>query len=122
MAGDGCADLGWGFAQPGLLVGVEAFLGAGGALGAVESLEAAAQAGVAESAVATAVAGKLVGHAGNFGHLLVDVDLPWVTEVFACKLAAGEDGWQGADFEWSRGVIGRNVVGRDWTTGRSWLR
>jgi hypothetical protein len=81
VAGDAGADLGGRFAQPGLLVGVEALLGAGGAFSAVERLKATAQAGVAQRAIAAAVAGQLVGHAADFGNVLVDMHLPGITEV-----------------------------------------
>ena len=44
-------------------------------------LIATAQAGVAEGAIAAAVAGKLVEHAADLDRLLVGVDLPRITEV-----------------------------------------
>jgi hypothetical protein len=47
VAGDAGANLSGRFPELRLLVGVEAFLGAGGALGAVQPLKATAQAGVA---------------------------------------------------------------------------
>jgi len=52
-------------ASLGLVVGVEAFLGAGGALGGVRRLVATVQAGVAQGAVAAAVAGQLINNAGD---------------------------------------------------------
>ena len=67
VARDAGADLRGRFAELGLLVCEEAFLGAGGALGAVQPFKATAQAGVAQGAVAAAVAGQLVGHAAHFG-------------------------------------------------------
>jgi hypothetical protein len=85
VALDGSADLGRRFAQFGLLVGEEAFFGAGGALRAVQALKAAAQAGMAKSTVAPAVAGELVEDVPDAGGLLVDVHLPGVLEVFAGK-------------------------------------
>ena len=94
VAGDGFADLGWVFAEFGLLVGEEALLGASGALGAVQAFKAAAQAGVAEGAVAAAVAGELVGDAGDFSYVLIDVDLPGVAEVVSGKFGAGQEGRQ----------------------------
>ena len=99
VAGDCGADLGWGFAEFGLLGGEEAFLGAGGALRAVEGLKATAKAGMAEGPVTAAVAGELIDDVAHFGGLLVDVDLPWVAEVFAGQFGAREDGRQGADGE-----------------------
>lgn len=47
VARDGGANLRGRFAELGLLVGEETFLGAGGALGSVQRLKAAAQAGMA---------------------------------------------------------------------------
>src|SRR5437899_702052 len=76
VPGDGGADLRRALAQLGLLIGEKAFLGAGGALRAVKRFEAAPQAGMTESAVATAIAGKLVNHAADFGGLFINVDLP----------------------------------------------
>ena len=112
MVFDGVADLCWGLAEPGLLIGVEGFLGAGGALGAVVALKAATQAGVSEGAIATAITGELVEHAADFGGLLVDVHLPWVAETLAGEPGAAEDGRQGADLERSGSVISRDLVGR----------
>ena len=111
VAGDGGPNLRWRFAEPGLLVGEEALLGAGGALGAVQAFEATAQAGVAEGAVATAVARELIDDAGDLGHLLVNMDLPGIAEVFAGELAAGEDGRQGADLEGRGGVVRGHIFG-----------
>src|SRR5215469_5371361 len=112
VVGDALADLGGGLAKLRLLVGVEAFLGAGRALGAVQRLETAAEAGMAQGFVAAAVAGKLVGDAGDPGHLLVDVRLPRVAGVVASELAAGQDRRERAHFERGRGVVGRHVVRR----------
>ena len=70
----------------GLVVGVEAFLGAGGALGAVQVFIATVQAGVAEGAIAAAVAGQLIDDAGNLRGQLVDANLPVVAEVRARQL------------------------------------
>jgi hypothetical protein len=80
VAGDAGADFGWCSAQFGLLVDEEALFGASGAFGAMQALKAAAQAGVAEGAVAAAIAGELIGDAADFRHLLVHVHLPGVTE------------------------------------------
>ena len=110
VACDGGTDLGRGLAELGLLGGEEAFLGAGGALGAVEGLKATAETGVAECAVAAAVAGELVDDVADFSSLLVDVDLPGVAEVFAGELGAGEDGRKFRDLEWGGGMVGRDVV------------
>ena len=67
---------------------------------------------MAQGAVATAVAGKLVEHVADLDRLLVDVNLPGVAEVLAGQLRAGEDRRQGAHFERGGGVIGGNIVGR----------
>src|SRR5258708_24292771 len=77
---DGCAYLSRRLAQLGLLIGVEAFLRASGALRPVHALKAAAQAGVAESAVAATVARQLVNHVADLRDLLVDVLLPRILE------------------------------------------
>ena len=63
------------FAQLGLLISKEAFLGAGGAFCPVQALKAAAQAGVSQRAITAAVAGELISNAGHFGHLLINVPL-----------------------------------------------
>jgi hypothetical protein len=105
VAANGFANLRRRLAEFGLLVGKDAFFCACGALGAVHPFEATAQAGVAQGAVATAIAGELVGHAADFGHILVDMLLPVVGE-----FVAGKQGRQGADLEGRRGVVGRNVV------------
>jgi len=112
VTGDAGANLGRGLAEPGLLVGVKAFLRAGGALGAVQSLKATAQAGVAQRAVAAAVAGELISDVADLGNLLVDMHLPGITEVVAAEFCAGEDGRQRADLERGRGVVGGHVAGR----------
>src|SRR5580704_10847304 len=59
VAGDALANLGGGLACFVLREGIEGFFRAGGTFRAVQTLIAAAQTGVAESAVTTAVAGKL---------------------------------------------------------------
>src|ERR1035438_1095298 len=59
VPGDPCANRGRCLALLCQAIGVERFLGAGGAFRPVQPLIATAQAGVAKSAVATAVAGKL---------------------------------------------------------------
>ena len=78
MSRNAGTDLRGSLAQLGLLVRVKALFGAGGALGSMEGFKAAAQAGVAESTVAAAVAGKLVGYVSDLRNLLIDMDLPWV--------------------------------------------
>ncbi len=95
-----------------LPVGEEGLLGAGGALGAVQPLIATAQAGVAQGAVAAAVAGKLVEHVAHLGRLLVDVHLPGIAEVLAGQLRARQDRRQCAHLERGGGVVGRHIVGR----------
>ena len=87
MADDGVANLGHGLAQLELPGGEEGLFGAGRALGTVQPLVATAQAGVAQRAVAAAVAGKLVEHVAHPGRLLVDVHLPGIAEVLAGQLA-----------------------------------
>ena len=85
--GDAGADFGGGLALPGHAISVDAFFGAGGALGAVQALKAAAQAGVAEGAIAAAVAGQLIKDVPDFCGLLVDMNLPGILEVRACELS-----------------------------------
>ena len=93
-------------------VGVERFLGTRGALGAVQTLVATAQAGVAKSPIAAAVAGKLVEDVADFARLLIDVHLPGITEILAGQLGAGEDGRQSAYLQGCGRVIGGNFVCR----------
>src|SRR5208283_1506075 len=94
------------------LIGVKAFLGAGGTLSTVCSLVAAAQAGVAQGAVAAAIARQLVDHVTNLGRQQIGMHLPGVAEVLACQLRAVENRRQGVDVKRRRGVIGGNVVSR----------
>src|SRR3569833_542324 len=105
------ADLRRRLAQLCLLVGVEPLLGARRALSSVQRLEAAPQAGVAQSAVAPAVAWQLIGHIALLRCLLIDVYLPGIPEVLARELAAGQDRRQRANLERSRGVVGRDIIG-----------
>jgi hypothetical protein len=86
VAGDARADLSGSLALFGQPVGVEAFLGARGALGAMQAFITTAQAGMAERAVTAAVAGKLVEDFSDPGRLLVDVNLPRILEVRAGQL------------------------------------
>ena len=112
MAGDACTDFSGGLTGLGQAIGVEGFLSAGGALGSMQALVAATETGVAQGAIATAVAGQLIDDIANFDCLLVDVDLPGIAEVLSGELGAGEDGRQGADFERRGRVVSRNLVGR----------
>jgi hypothetical protein len=112
VARDGFPNLCWSLAKLGLLVSKEALFGAGGTLSAVQALKTTAQAGMAQGAVAAAIAGKLIGHAGDFGHLLVDMDLPGIAEVFAGELVTGKNRRESRDFERRGRMIGRNFVGR----------
>src|SRR5580704_10146085 len=80
---DAGADLGRRLSGLGHCVSVESLLRAGGALRPVVALEATAQAGVSQGAVAAAVAGKLVEHIPDLRGLLIDVHLPGIAEVFA---------------------------------------
>ena len=80
VTGNGGADFGWCSAKFGLLVNEEAFFGASRAFGAMQALKAASQAGMAEGAIAAAVAGQLIGDAADFRHLLVNMYLPGITE------------------------------------------
>ena len=109
---NGGADLRRRLAEFGLLVGKEAFLGAGGTFGSMQPLEATPQAGMAQGQIAAAVAGKLVNHVADLGYLLVDVPLPGIAEIRPREFCAGQDGRQGAYSERCGGVVGRNVVGR----------
>ncbi len=112
MAGDAGADLSGGLAGLGQAIGVEGFLSAGGALGSMQALVAATQAGVAQGAIAAAVAGQLIDDIANFDCLLIDVDLPGIAEVLTGEFGASEDGRQGADFERRGRVVSRNLVSR----------
>src|ERR1035437_10339010 len=112
VADNGGANLRGSLAQLGLLVSKEAFLGAVGTLRAVRGLIATVQAGVAQGAVATAIAGKLIDHAADLDRLLITVDLPWIAEVFAGEFLAGKNRRQGAHLERRGGMVGRNIVGR----------
>jgi hypothetical protein len=96
-----------------LLVGVEAFLGAGRALGPVQRFEAAPQAGVAQGTVAAAVARELVDHTAHLGHLLIHVDLPGKAEILAGQLVSRHNRGQRGEFQRSRRMVGRhvNVIG-----------
>jgi len=94
-----------------LLVGVEAFLSAGGALGGVRGFIATVQAGVAQGAIAAAIAWELVDDARDLGRELIGVHLPRVAEVRSRQLGAVENRRQGVDIERGGGVIGGNVVG-----------
>ena len=67
---------------------------------------------MAKGTVATAVARKLVYDVADLGGLLIDVDLPGILEVLAAELCAREDWRQRGDLQWSRGVVGRNFIGR----------
>jgi len=70
----------------GFVVGVKTFLGTGRALRGVHVFIATVQAGVAERAIAAAVAGQLIDDAGNLRGQLVDANLPVVAEVRARQL------------------------------------
>src|SRR6185437_6463080 len=94
---DPCTDLRRRLAQLRLLVGVEAFLGAGGALSPVQALEAAPQACVPERPVAAAVAGQLVQHAAHARRVTINVRLPGIAEAVACELRSMEDRRKHAD-------------------------
>ena len=85
------ADLHGGLTEPGLLVGIDAFLGAGGALRSVEGFKAAAQAGVAEVAVAAAIAWELVNYVAYLSRILIDMDLPRIAEAVTGKPGSGDD-------------------------------
>ena len=111
VASDSGANLCGRIAQLSEAIGVEGLFGAGGTLGAVQALVATAQAGVAESAVASAVAGQLVEHVADSSGLLIDVHLPRIAEVLARKPGSCEDGRQRAHFERRSGMIGGDLVG-----------
>ncbi len=68
-----------------------------------KGFKAAAQAGVAQGAVAAAVAGKLVGHVAYLGNLLVDMGLPRVAKVGPGQLGSSHDGRERCDMQRSRG-------------------
>ena len=100
MAGDTGANLRGGPSGLGFVVGVEAFLGAGGALGAVGGFIAAVQAGVAERAVAAAVARELIDDSAGLDRQLVRTYLPVVAEARSGQLRAVENGRQSMNIEW----------------------
>src|SRR5208283_4319151 len=112
VASDAGADLGGRPSGLGLEIGVEAFGGADVALGAVDGLVAAMQAGVAEGPVAAAVARQLINDARDLRRQLIGAHLPVVAEVRSLELRAVEDGRNGLDVERRGRVIGRNVFGR----------
>lgn len=107
---DAGANLRGSFACLGHCIGVKRLLRAGGALRAVVALVATAQAGVAQGAVAAAVARELVENVADLRGLLIDVRLPWVAEVLAVELGARQDGWQGADLERRGGMVSRHFL------------
>ena len=111
VLGDAGANLGRSLACLGHGKGIERLLGARGALGAMQTFVAAAQAGVAESSIAAAVARKLVKHVSDLGRLLINVHLPWIAEVFASQLRARQHRRQRFHLERSCWVIGWNVIG-----------
>ena len=90
------ANLGRGLSEFGLLIGEEPLFGAGRALGAVEPFKAAAEAGMAESAIAVAIARQLVEDVSDLRGLLVDMDLPGEAEVVSGEAGSGENRRQGA--------------------------
>ncbi len=96
VADDGGANLRGSFAQLCQLVGEEVLLGAVGTLSRVRGLIATVQAGVAQGAVAAAVAGKLVDHTADLDCLLMAMHLPRVAEMLAGELFAEENRRQGA--------------------------
>jgi hypothetical protein len=109
---NGGADLGWLFAKLSLLISKKAFLGTGGALSPMQPFKTTAQAGVPESSVAAAVAGKLIQNAAHLGGLLINVFLPWIPEVLTGKLRSGQYRRKRTHFERSRGMISRNILSR----------
>ena len=109
MASDAGANLRGRPGGLGFVVGVKAFLGAGRALGAVQVFIATVQAGVAEGAIAAAVAGQLIDDAGNLRGQLVDANLPVVAEVRARQLGAVKNRRQCTDVERRRRMVGGNI-------------
>ena len=59
----------------------------------------AAETGVAQGAVAAAIARELVKYAADPAGLLVNVELPRVAKVFTGELSAGKDWGKGTDFK-----------------------
>lgn len=112
VAGDAGANLRGRPTGLGFVVGVKAFLGAGGTLGAVRIFIATVQAGVAERAIAAAVAGQLIDHAGNLRGQLVYARLPVVLEVRPGQLRSVKNRRQCADAERRGWVVGGNVFRR----------
>jgi len=112
VAGDALANLGRGLACFVLREGIEGFFGAGGTFRAVQTFIATAQAGVAESAIAAAVAGELVEQVADLRSLLIDMPLPGILEVLAGELCAGKDGRQGRHLQGCGWMVGGHVIGR----------
>ncbi len=75
------------------------------------ALIATAQAGVAQGAIAPAIAGELVEYVSDFGGLLVNVNLPRILEVFARELSARKNRRLRRNLQRSRRMIGRNIIG-----------
>lgn len=69
----------------------------------MQPLVTTAQAGVPKSAVATAVAWKLVEHVADLRRLLIDVHLPGIAEVFARQLRSRQKWRQRGDLEGAAG-------------------
>jgi len=111
VARDAYADLGGSLAGLGEPVRVESFFGACGALGAMQALITASQTCMAQRAITTAVTGELVERIADVGGLLVDMHLPRVAEIVACKLRPGENRRKSADLQWRSGMVGGDFVG-----------
>ena len=109
MASDAGANLRGRPAGLGFVVGVEAFLGAGGTLGSVRIFIATVQAGVAERAIAATVAGQLIDDAGNLCCQLINAGLPVVLEVRARQLRSVKNRRQCMDTERRRWMVSGNV-------------
>ena len=86
MTLDCASNLDRGLSQLRLLIREKALLGAGGAFRAVQAFKTTAQARMPQGAVATAIARQLVQNPRDLGGVLVDMDLPWITEILSGKL------------------------------------
>ena len=112
VAGDAGADLRGRPTGLGFVVSVEALCSADVALGGMRRLIATVQTGVAQGAVAAAIARQLINDAGDLDRELIGAHLPVVAEVGTLELSAMENGRNGMDIERRRWMVGGNIVSR----------
>lgn len=92
-------------------IGVDTFLRASAALPAMRSGKAAQQTGVAQCAVAVAVAGQLVEHARDAPCQGVNANLPGLRQTGGLELLRAQDGREFFPRRWRGLVVGRYVIG-----------